>query len=230
MSAVTSRFVYVSRKREDVIDSMTRGEFLALQLDKQDSLERPRKYSTFLLTRYPPRLKNYLVFIPLAGFIRTVYALIDWLLPGVFLRHHRHLLLSSFLPCLPLCELRKMQDEQPWCYKCWGLGHISRYCTASEKFAWCSGAHDSRTCIHRTPPSAAASTSCQDPPPKTDAKWKCAWSERVAWVRQAFDHPPQSCLCSLTYTYTCIIAPSCTILLYCFQPRSHTSVFTSKSS
>jgi len=39
--------------REDVIDSMTRGEFLALQLDKQDSLERPRKYSTFLLTRYP---------------------------------------------------------------------------------------------------------------------------------------------------------------------------------
>jgi len=73
---------------------MTRGEFLALQLDKQDSLERPRKYSTFLLTRYPPRLKNYLVFIPLAGFIRTAHPLIDWLLPGVFLRHHRQLLLS----------------------------------------------------------------------------------------------------------------------------------------
>ncbi|ROT73351.1 hypothetical protein C7M84_008216 [Penaeus vannamei] len=87
MSAVTSRFVNVSRKREDVIDSMTRGEFLALQLDKQDSLERPRKYFTFLLTRYP--------------------------------------------------------------------------------------VHMTCTCIHRTPPSAAASTSCQDPPPKTDAKWKC---------------------------------------------------------
>jgi len=34
------------------------------------------------------------VFIPLAGFIRTAHPLIDWLLPGVFLRHHRHLLLS----------------------------------------------------------------------------------------------------------------------------------------
>ncbi|ROT79248.1 hypothetical protein C7M84_002030 [Penaeus vannamei] len=142
LPAVTSRFVYVSRKREDLIDSMTRGEFLALQLDKQDSLERPRKYSTFLLTRYPvsvdpskakelPGVYSARRFhqngVPINRLVFT------WSLPEA----PPPTVTFSFLPCLPSC------------------------------------AHDSRTCIHRTPPSAAASTSCQDPPPKTDAKWKC---------------------------------------------------------
>jgi len=179
MSAVTSRFVYVSRSRQDIINSVTKGEFLALQLDKQDSSERPRKYSTFLLTRYPVSVDpSKAKELPGVYSARRFHQngtpinrlVIIWSLPEA----PPPTVTFSFLPCLPSCELRKMQDEQPWCYKCWGLGHISRYCTASEKCAWCSGAHDSRTCIHRIPPSDVASTStCQDPPSTNDAKWKC---------------------------------------------------------
>ena len=53
MAAITSRFVYISRRRTDIVDSVTRGEFLSLFLEVQDSPERPRKYPTYLLTRYP---------------------------------------------------------------------------------------------------------------------------------------------------------------------------------
>ena len=84
----------------------------------------------------------------------------------------------SFFPCLPPCELRRMKDEQPWCFKCWDIGHISRYCSASEKCGWCSGTHSSHTCPHRNPPQStsadAASTSAQSSHPALDTTmWKC---------------------------------------------------------
>lgn len=53
MSAVTSRFVYISRRRKDIIDRVTVGEFLSLHLDIQDSIDRPRKFPSYLITRYP---------------------------------------------------------------------------------------------------------------------------------------------------------------------------------
>ena len=85
----------------------------------------------------------------------------------------------SFYPCLPPCELRRMKYEQPWCYKCWGIGHISRYCSIpSDKCGWCAGTHVSRTCPHRTysQPTTAdgASTSEQPSPSNADTSmWKC---------------------------------------------------------
>ena len=53
MSAVTSRYVYISRRRKDVIDGVKGGAILSLSLDIQDSVERPRKFPTYLVTRYP---------------------------------------------------------------------------------------------------------------------------------------------------------------------------------
>ncbi|XP_045118197.1 uncharacterized protein LOC123508526 [Portunus trituberculatus] len=53
MSAVTSRFVYVSRRRQDIVQSVVAGDFLALKLRVEDSPERPRKFPSYLFTRYP---------------------------------------------------------------------------------------------------------------------------------------------------------------------------------
>lgn len=53
ISAVTSRFVYVSRHRQDIIDKVTSGEVLPLLLDIQDSINQSRKFPTYLITRYP---------------------------------------------------------------------------------------------------------------------------------------------------------------------------------
>ncbi|XP_050709611.1 uncharacterized protein LOC126994325 [Eriocheir sinensis] len=172
MAAITSRFVYVSRRRTDVIDSVTSGEFLSLTLELQDSPERPRKFPTYLLARYPvcadPALAKELPGIYSA---RRFYQngsplprlVVTWSLP----EPPPPSVSFSFLPCLPPCELRRMQDERPWCFRCWGLGHISRYCSAAERCAWCSGPHDSRTCPHRNPPSystASDSASTQPQP------------------------------------------------------------------
>ncbi|XP_068229194.1 uncharacterized protein [Palaemon carinicauda] len=73
-----------------------------------------------------------------------------------------------------------MPDEKPWCFKCWGIGHISRYCTAPEKCAFCAAEHDSGTCPHRPPvpptvvDTASASTSRSLPLPTPDTShWKC---------------------------------------------------------
>ncbi|MPC76237.1 hypothetical protein E2C01_070645 [Portunus trituberculatus] len=53
MAAVTSRFVYIARHRQDIVERVTKGGFLTLTLDVQDSPERPRKYPNYLVTRYP---------------------------------------------------------------------------------------------------------------------------------------------------------------------------------
>ncbi|MPC59881.1 hypothetical protein E2C01_053910 [Portunus trituberculatus] len=73
----------------------------------------------------------------------------------------------SFLPCLPSCEVREVS------YKCWGIGHISRYCSAPEKCALCAGSHDSRTCPHRAPPLPPTATRTLPPPADVTAHWKC---------------------------------------------------------
>ncbi|XP_068247601.1 uncharacterized protein [Palaemon carinicauda] len=73
-----------------------------------------------------------------------------------------------------------MPDEKPWCFKCWGISHISRYCASPEKCAFCAAEHDSRTCPHRPPvpptvvDSSSASTSTPLPLPTPDSShWKC---------------------------------------------------------
>ena len=53
MAAVTSRFVYITRGRQDIIERVTKGEFISLLLDVQDSPERTRKYPSYLVTKYP---------------------------------------------------------------------------------------------------------------------------------------------------------------------------------
>ena len=64
MSAVTFRFVYISRRRTGIIQRATEGEFLSLKLDAQDSIGRPQKFPTYLVIRYPvgvdPSLANEL--------------------------------------------------------------------------------------------------------------------------------------------------------------------------
>ena len=184
MSAITSRFVYIARRRSDIVESATSGEFLALSLEIQDSPDRPRKFPTYLLTRYPvstdPALAKEL---PGVHTTRRFHQngtpinrlVVTWSLheppPSRFA--------FSFLPCLPPCEFRKMKDEQPWCYRCWNFGHISRYCSASECCAYCSEEHDSRTCPHRAPPppalaSDSASSQSHPPPDMPDTSlWKC---------------------------------------------------------
>ncbi|KAG0694954.1 hypothetical protein GWK47_027083 [Chionoecetes opilio] len=182
MAAITSRFVYISRHRPDIVTSVTKGEFLSLPLEIQDSPDKPRKFPTYLLTRYPvcsdPALAKEL---PGVYSARRFYQkgsainrlVVTWSLP----QPPPPSVAFSFLPSLPSCEFRRMKDEQPWCFRCWGFGHISRYCFAAERCAWCSGPHDSRSCPHRAPPPAApASDSASTPPqvsPPDTSLWEC---------------------------------------------------------
>ena len=184
MSAVTSRFVYISRRRPDIIEKAIKGEFLSLKLEVQDSIERPKKFPTYLVTRFPIGLDPSLA-KELPG-IHTVRRfnhhgtpinriVITWSLPDPPPLEFNF----SFLPCLPACEFRRMKDEQPWCFKCWGIGHISRYCCASDKCGFCADSHATRTCPHRAAALSAnidgVSTS-EKPSTTTSAdksKWKC---------------------------------------------------------
>lgn len=188
MSAVTSRFVYISRSRTDIIDSVTKGEYLSLFLDMQDSPQRSRKFPTYLLTRYPVCVEPSLA-MALSGVYKAKRFIQDgepinrivitWSLP----EPPPPFITFDFLPSLPPCEVRRMKDEQPWCFRCWGLGHISRYCSHPEKCAWCSGQHHSLACPHRTqPPSTGPAPVSQDSestvqgsdtPTADTSKWKC---------------------------------------------------------
>ena len=184
MSAATSRFVYISRCRKDILDSVMGGEFSSVQLDIQDSSERTRKFPTYLITRYPvdvdPSLAKELPGVHTVRRFRQHGTPINRLvITWSLLSPPPPLYDFSFLPCLPPCEFRRMKDEQPWCFNCWGIGHISRYCSASEKCAWCAGGHASRSCPYRTstaPAAQSATTSTAEtsstPEPDT-SKWKC---------------------------------------------------------
>lgn len=185
MAAVTSRFVYIARCRQDIVERVTKGEFLSLILDVQDSPERPRKYPSYLITRYPvgvdPSLALELPGIHSARRFRQDGVPINRIVVTWSLLDPPPPTFSfSFLPCLPECELRRIRDDRPLCFRCWGVGHISRYCSASEKCAWCASDHDSRTCPHRaTPPPppvsplATAATEPPNPPASTNIHWKC---------------------------------------------------------
>ena len=184
MSAVTSRFIYISRRRKDIIDRVKGGEFLSLHLDIQDSINRPRKFPTYLITRYPvgvdPSLAKALPGVHTVRRFRQDGTPINRLvITWSLLEPPPSVVDFSFLPCLPPCELRKMKDEQPWCFNCWGIGHISRYCSAPEKCAWCAAGHATRSCPHRnpsTPTAAAASNSTLEsssPPVPDTSQWKC---------------------------------------------------------
>ncbi len=184
MSAVTSRFVYISRRRKDIIDRVTGGEFMSLHLDIQDSIERPRKFPTYLITRYPvgvdPSLAKELPGVYTARrFHQNGTPINRLVITWSLLEPPPSAFEFSFLPCLPPCELRRMKDEQPWCYKCWGIGHISRYCSAPEKCAWCADSHATHSCPYRNPstlPATAASASTSDsssPPAPDTSQWKC---------------------------------------------------------
>lgn len=178
MAAVTSRFVFVSRRRSDIVDSVSKGEVLSLPLEVQDSPARPRKFPTYLLTRYPvcadPALAKEL---PGIYTVRRFHQngapinrlVVTWSLP----QPPPSSVAFSFLPCLPPCEFRRMKDERPWCYRCWDFGHISRYCTASERCAYCSEAHDSRQCPHRPPPPPDADQMQDDTAGPDTSLWKC---------------------------------------------------------
>ena len=180
MSALTSRFVYVSRLRTDILERIQSGEFLSLPLVPQDSQERPRKYPQYILTRYPVDVDHRLAeqykgvysarrFIQNGSPINRI--VIVWSLPDP----PPDTITFDFLPVLPPCEVRRLNDDRPWCFRCWGIGHISRYCSASPKCAWCAGAHESRECVlRRQPQHTSATTSTTAPPPPPDpSRWKC---------------------------------------------------------
>ena len=183
MSAVTSRFVYVSRKRMDIVNSAEQGEFLAVKLVRQDSPERPRKLPTYLITRYPvgvdPSLSKEMDGVYTARrFYQDGKPINRIVVTWTPLDEPPPSFEFSFLPCLPPCEIRKLENDRPSCYKCWGVGHISRYCTAAEKCAYCSECHDSRTCPHRPPPPPPSSTGNDtsrplQPPAEFTAHWRC---------------------------------------------------------
>ncbi|KAG0725261.1 hypothetical protein GWK47_038963 [Chionoecetes opilio] len=180
MSAVNSRFVYISRDRLDVVGSAVNGDFLALTLTPQDSPDRTRKLPTYLVTRYPvgvdPSLSKELDDVysarrfhqdgkPISRIVVT------WTdtdpTPSSFA--------FSFLPSLPPCEFRLLHNDKPSCFKCWGIGHISRYCSGLERCAWCAGGYDSRTCPHRAPPPPPPVTGAHTPPPPPvdTSHWRC---------------------------------------------------------
>lgn len=53
ISAVTSRFVCMSRRSTDIIDRVTSGEFVSLFLDVHDSVDRPRRFPIYLIISFP---------------------------------------------------------------------------------------------------------------------------------------------------------------------------------
>lgn len=61
MASVTTRIVYISRKRQDIIDRVMSGKFLPLSLIIMDSLERPRKFLSYNLTRLSVGVDPHLV-------------------------------------------------------------------------------------------------------------------------------------------------------------------------
>ena len=92
VSAVTSRFVYISRRCDDIIESATIGEFLSLKLDLQDSIERPRKFLTSLSVWIRLWLRSCQAYIRRVGLLS----------PGAsIILHHQNSPSASFLAFHP---------------------------------------------------------------------------------------------------------------------------------
>lgn len=118
MAAVTSRYFYITRNREDIIDKATKGEFLSLSLQVQDSPTRPRKFPSYVITHYQvdvdPNLDQELPgvysarrFRPKGVPINRIVVTWDLLYPPP------SMFAFSFLLCLPACEIRRISDNQP---------------------------------------------------------------------------------------------------------------------
>ena len=101
-----------------VHDYVTSGEILSLFLDAQDSIERLRKFPTYLITCYPVSVhlslakelsgihtvcRFYQHATPINRLVVT-WSLSDLPPPNISF---------NFPSCLPSCELRRMKDEQP---------------------------------------------------------------------------------------------------------------------
>ena len=109
IAAVTSRFFIIARRRQDIVERVTKGEFLCLTLDMHDSLER-----SCLITRYPVGVNP-----SLAPELPDVHSARCFRQNGVPINHivvAWSLLLALFplvfLPCFPECELRWIRDDQ----------------------------------------------------------------------------------------------------------------------
>ena len=167
MASVTSQFVYISTELSLVS--------FCLSLIPQDSPEKPRKYPSYIITRFPvgvdpnlaqihPGVYSARRFIQNSSSINhivVVWCLIDPPPPVISF---------DFLLCLLPCDVRKLHNDKPWCYKCWSVGHNSRYCLASPKCVVCAADHESNSEL--LPLTATFSTS-ELPPLGNTSRWKC---------------------------------------------------------
>ncbi|MPC54157.1 hypothetical protein E2C01_048065 [Portunus trituberculatus] len=168
MAAVTSRFVYISRQLSDIIDRVKTGF----------TCERPKKFPSYILTRYPvnvdPNLATSYPGVYSARRFIQDGAPIARIVVGSLPDPPPPVIYFDFLPCLPPCEVCKLLNDRPTCFRCWGIGHISRYCSSLPKCAWCAAGHDSRTCpTRREAPHAGSSVASVPLPPGDTSQWKC---------------------------------------------------------
>ncbi|XP_063850088.1 uncharacterized protein LOC135094172 [Scylla paramamosain] len=172
-------FVYISCQRTEILEHVKCDDFLSLT--PHDSSERSHKFPSYILTRFPVDVDHRLaethhgVHSP-RRFIRDEsspmnHIVVVWSLPD----RAPHTITFDFFPCLPACEVRKLHNDQPWCYRCWGVDRISRYCSALPKCAWSAACHDSRTCPVKSEPSRpAASSTTPGPLSLADvSRWMC---------------------------------------------------------
>ena len=141
MAAITSQFVYISRRRMNFVNNVPKGEFLCLLFEVRDSPERPRKFPTYLLTRFPvnmdPSLAKELSGVYTEGrFYQNGKPLsrvvITWSLSSPL----RQQSTSASFPTFQHASFAEWRiSNPPSRYRCWGIGHISRYCSGIERCA-----------------------------------------------------------------------------------------------
>lgn len=152
---MTSHFVYISRRREDIVERVTKGEILSLSLDGQGSPERPRKFPSYVVTRSPvgvdPSLAKELPGVHSANRFRQdgvpinrTKFVVTWSLPDPPPPN----IAFRFLPCLPECELgmtiHGAIDVGEWV--------TSHAIALRQRSVLGLRVADSRTCPHRGPP------------------------------------------------------------------------------
>lgn len=108
---------------------------LSLSLEViQDSPETPRKFPSYLLIRFPvgvdPLFAKELSVVHSAhrfhqNGVPINRLFITWSLP----EPHVSTIAFDFLLCLLPCELCRLKNDQPWCFRCFwfGFGYIFRY-------------------------------------------------------------------------------------------------------
>lgn len=116
MAAVTTRFAYISEKRQDIIDRGRYGDFFISVFHAMDSTERPRRLSSYIVIRFPidadPSLaKKHIGVHSARCFMRDGLTInrivVIWSLPEPPPQFF------DFLPCLPRCEVWKFQNDHP---------------------------------------------------------------------------------------------------------------------